>query len=805
MSIAARRAVFRWSWRLFRREWRQQVLVLLLLTTTVAVAVYGAMAARSLTPSAAGEFGSASHVLHVSARYPAELDATLAAMATWFGTVDFVGSRQVSVPGSVGSLDYRSQDPTGPYTAPMLALRAGRYPTGDEVAITSGVAADQHVAVGDHLDSDGTRRAIVGLVENPADLGDEFVLVAPNDPEATEHNAFVRTSDDLVRGLPSSVHLDGVMVRGHDESTVAAIAALSVALVVAILVCLVAAAGFVVIAQRRLRQLGMLAAIGATERNLRLVVMANGFVVGAVSALTGATIACMAWLMTSTSLEGAAGHRLDRYDVAWWIVLAGMTLALLTAVTAAWWPGRTVSRVPITMALSARPPRPRPVHRSAVLAVALVILGVAGLAVGIDNRTEEANALLVLPGVAALVGGVLLLSPLAIRALAPLGHRAPIAVRLALRDIVRYQARSSVALAAITLSLGLAVTTVIVAGAAQDGAGSGNLSDRQVLIRIGTSEPVIPDLSDEALANGQAEVDRLVARLHATVVPLSEAITPGMLETRDGVVYQPVVVLGRPIGGNGLRDIDRLYVATPEVADLLRLDLSEVGPGVDLLTPQTGDLAYANTPPIKGGDGMDPLISPSAIEAIDGSPYSSVPSSLLTPAAIERRGWEVVPAAWLLEAPGPLTVAQVTQARDAAARAGLTIEVRDWQQGIADLRTWATVVGMALALAILAMTVGLMRGEATGELRTLVATGAASGTRRAIVAATAGSLALLGVTVGIAGAYLALIASYHDILDRLSNVPVVNLGAIALGVPALASAAGWLLAGREPPTRIAIE
>ena len=126
--------------------------------------------------------------------------------------------------------------------------------------------------------------------------------------------------------------------------------------------------------------------------------------------------------------------------------------------------------------------------------------------------------------------------------------------------------------------------------------------------------------------------------------------------------------------------------------------------------------------------------------------------------------------------------------------------MRDGQQGIADLRTWATVVGMALALAILAMTVGLIRGEATGELRTLVATGAASGTRRAIVAATAGSLALLGVTVGIAGAY-ALIAGYHDILDRLSNVPVVNLGAIALGVPALASAAGWLLAGREPTAR----
>ena len=41
---------------------------------------------------------------------------------------------------------------------------------------------------------------------------------------------------------------------------------LAVATVALLLVSLVAAASFVVIAQRRLRQLGMLAAVGATER-----------------------------------------------------------------------------------------------------------------------------------------------------------------------------------------------------------------------------------------------------------------------------------------------------------------------------------------------------------------------------------------------------------------------------------------------------------------------------------------------------------------------------------------------------------
>src|SRR6202034_635574 len=41
-GIVARRAVVRWGWRLFRREWRQQLLVLGLLTVAVAAAIWGA-------------------------------------------------------------------------------------------------------------------------------------------------------------------------------------------------------------------------------------------------------------------------------------------------------------------------------------------------------------------------------------------------------------------------------------------------------------------------------------------------------------------------------------------------------------------------------------------------------------------------------------------------------------------------------------------------------------------------------------------------------------------------------------------
>jgi putative ABC transport system permease protein len=82
----------------------------------------------------------------------------------------------------------------------------------------------------------------------------------------------------------------------------------------------------------------------------------------------------------------------------------------------------------------------------------------------------------------------------------------------------------------------------------------------------------------------------------------------------------------------------------------------------------------------------------------------------------------------------------------------------------------------------------------------LTATGATGRIRRTLTAATAGALALLGALLGVAGAYLALAATYHDDLGYLSRIPLVPLALIVAGVPLAAAAAGWLLAGRQPST-----
>jgi putative ABC transport system permease protein len=96
------------------------------------------------------------------------------------------------------------------------------------------------------------------------------------------------------------------------------------------------------------------------------------------------------------------------------------------------------------------------------------------------------------------------------------------------------------------------------------------------------------------------------------------------------------------------------------------------------------------------------------------------------------------------------------------------------------------------------MTVGLIRSETRNDLRVLAAAGATSRTRRNLTAYTAATLALLAALLGIATAYLALAAFYHSDLTTLANPPTENLLLLGIGLPIIATAAGWLLAGREP-------
>jgi putative ABC transport system permease protein len=185
---------------------------------------------------------------------------------------------------------------------------------------------------------------------------------------------------------------------------------------------------------------------------------------------------------------------------------------------------------------------------------------------------------------------------------------------------------------------------------------------------------------------------------------------------------------------------------------------------------------------------------------------TSAPNIVLTEHAIRTLGLErtIKSRGWLIEAPQTLTAAQIQGAQTTAAAAGMTVESKNDQPSSGEVIDWATVFGIALALCILAMSVGLIRSETAGDLRTLAASGASSKTRRTLTAATAGALGVIGAVLGTTAGYVGVIGWMLDHtsdnrLSPLGNVPVANLLVILLGMPIVAAAAGWLLAGREPP------
>ena len=243
----------------------------------------------------------------------------------------------------------------------------------------------------------------------------------------------------------------------------------TIVLVVAVLglvfIGLVSVAGFTVMAQRRLRALGMLAALGATERNVRLVMVANGAVIGVVGAVLGAIAGFAAWFAYVPSLQADTGHVVDATNLPWWAIAVAIVLAIATAILAARKPARAMARIPVVAALSGRPARPKAVHRSAVPGLILMAIGVAALAFsGGWAGNSGADALFLLVGLVMIIIGVCLLAPLAVAVLtAAAGPRMPVAVRIALRNLVRYRARSGAALAAVCFAVFLSVLICIVA------------------------------------------------------------------------------------------------------------------------------------------------------------------------------------------------------------------------------------------------------------------------------------------------------------------------------------------------------
>jgi putative ABC transport system permease protein len=813
-GVPARQAVVRWAWRLSRREWRQQLLVLAMLTFAVAATILGAGIATNTPPSNpnAATFGTASAMVTLPGADP-HLAADIAAVTGRYGPADVIENQPLAT-GTVQNVQLRAQDPHGRYGGPALALVSGHYPAGaGQVAMTSQVASLYGLHIGSTWHEGGTSRRLTGIVENPANLLDEFALVAPGQltrpaqvtillghsvvPDRSQgpgvHYQAGQDQQQTLPGLPkaATVSFASQASPGIPPATIV----LVVAVIGLIFIGLVAVAGFTVMAQRRLRALGMLSAVGAAERNVRLVMVANGAIIGLAAVIAGAAIGLGAWLGYVPHLQQATGHVVDPVNLPWWAIGTGMALAVVTSVVAARRPARAIAGMPVVQALSGRPAAPGAAHRSAIPGAVLAAAGVACLAFsGGWAGNSGSDMLFLLAGLVAVIIGIFLLAPLCVAVLAAgAGPRVPVAVRIALRDLVRYRTRSGAALAAVSFAVFIAMLTCIVASVrfakVLDWTGA-NLTTSQLVVYTQDRAPNAgPDgnLAPAQLSALQAQVSALAAGLHA------QSVLP--LETTAATLEQE--------GTQNNNFTGTLYVATPQLLAAYGIKPSQVNPGAYILTMRPGMaglprmvLLYGHLGP---NDNPSVVHDPAMQTAASLPGGTSAPNTVITMWAMSKLHLKPDLRGWLIQAPHPLTAAQISTARRVAIASGVSIETKSGELSLNQISDGATVIGLLIGLGVLVMTVGLIRSETARDLRTLAAAGAAGTTRRTITAATAGALGLLGAVLGSAGATIAGLAWARSSLDTtFGHVPAADLIAILIGLPLVAAAGGWLLAGRQP-------
>jgi putative ABC transport system permease protein len=251
---------------------------------------------------------------------------------------------------------------------------------------------------------------------------------------------------------------------------------------------------------------------------------------------------------------------------------------------------------------------------------------------------------------------------------------------------------------------------------------------------------------------------------------------------------------------------------------LFGISASQVNPNADILTMRRGlssmslmQLTYGESKP-PGGPGGSNFTCPAGscianppIQELGQLPSgTSAPNTVVTEHAVQTLHLQssVSVSGWFIQVPNGLTAAGIRSAQQAAAAAGMSVETRNSIPSLQTIVNDATVFGIALALAILGMSVGLVRSEASRDLRTLSATGASGTSRCAMVATTAAALGFTGALIGVAGGYLAAIgfasSNSLDALSSLSSVPLGNLLLILVGMPLIAAVVSWLLTLQEP-------
>lgn len=244
---------------------------------------------------------------------------------------------------------------------------------------------------------------------------------------------------------------------GTDESLAAVIGTTLTGLAT-VVAAIVGACAFSVGMRRRIREIGMLGAIGASPSQLRRLLRREGLVIGLGGAVIGATLALVLAWPARTVVERIVDRDLQVVVPAVGALLP-VVVGALGALLAAAWPARTAARVPVVTALAGRVPLGSVPRWLPVAGGVTAAGGIALLADLVVNApaSDGLTALQLLGAVLLATLGTASLGIPVISIGGRIADRLPLLGRLALRDAARQRTRSAAAVAALVPVLAMPV------------------------------------------------------------------------------------------------------------------------------------------------------------------------------------------------------------------------------------------------------------------------------------------------------------------------------------------------------------
>lgn len=812
-----------------RSRWRSALIVLLVLLP-VGGMVGLATVMQTVTPSAertvAHRMGAADLLVYAG---PAGTEERLRAGLPEGSRVEpvFDASARLVLPGYAVQVSVESENLRG-LAHGMLDLVGGRLPAApDEVAVTESVASLTKTALGGQIDlQELGQRTIVGFVEDPLILSARIVLADPSlaaaaadsnsagwlvglppgtDPQTLPLMAEA-DAGTAVQNLPivangaagptspsSSAPVFVVTTRSEAIQQGSSIGPTTIVLGALALVdaALVAAAAFAVGVRRRQRELGLLAATGASPRQLAASVLGEGLLLGGLASLLGAVVGITGALALSPFLEALTNHRNPPLVLDVPVLVVALAMGLLAALFAALAPAWSAARTSVLTALSGRRPPTRSAGRSLAIGLTVLGLGVGSTALGAVMRLNDPGTLSLLLLIGGAVLGTLGLGacgPWLLERLEVQIVRLPPATRIALRDTARARSRNGPIVTALLAAAG----ATIALAAYQASLNAEALARWQPSLR--------PDqivLTGPAFAQAGPDAARAV-----------EAIASAPIEGVVGVDRSVWVGAGAQDASQPLSTM-WVAIATPDL--LAALGLESVQADLDaghvvFLWPTARDAGTATIHVMRRftGDELDRLVVPARVVAT-GLSADELPGALVSPATVARLGFtagqsDAAPTdRFLIRLNHPVTDGDLATVGGIAARYPDTMAFAsrppDLSGGL--FRLVLIAGSLIFTLTVTGIAVALGEAESRPEQRTLLAIGADPRLRRRITAARAGVIALLGGLLAIPAGLLpvwGLLASRGATLV----VPGPEILALVVGLPLLAIGAALLL-GRPIP------